>query len=393
MYDLKDLKGIPCEEVARRYGIHLSERGGRFWGKLRESEKTASFSISKDKNMWYDFGYKKGGSVIDLVAELEGISSTEAINRLAEEFGFEKEIKTGWRPLTDQQYRELGIQPEKATMNFGFNLESEPIEVVQRRSEKYNMSVRELAENHPAVYNRMVVKVAMESIQTLKEAYEVRMFLFHEPDAKSEHKIFYKDMAEPDAIAINRKVELLQRALKDSYRQLNHLKVDFENDFKEFFDKDAIIKRNAVSPEDIQVKNRMVKIYKNLFGDNLIEKFSVDQAVALRDINKIISNNDNKYLPTDGIKHTHKLIGNKIDELQKCYQEEISKKKDFAVNDRVGIQDWEDRCNAFDTQLARYRDIYNKCDVVVNAIRDANLSIKVESSATSVKTQLHEFEA
>lgn len=63
----------PVRESAGR-GMYLSP--------LRK-EHTASFSVSYDKNLWYDFGTGEGGSIIDLVARMEGCSEVEAARRLA----------------------------------------------------------------------------------------------------------------------------------------------------------------------------------------------------------------------------------------------------------------------------------------------------------------------
>ncbi|WP_157797080.1 CHC2 zinc finger domain-containing protein [Clostridium sp. CT7] len=47
---------------------------------MRE-EKTASFNISLEKNLWYDFGISKGGSDIDLIMEIEHCDEKEAIKK------------------------------------------------------------------------------------------------------------------------------------------------------------------------------------------------------------------------------------------------------------------------------------------------------------------------
>jgi len=47
-------------------------------------ERTASFSVSYDKNLCHDFGTGEGGSIIDLVARMEGCSEVEAARRLNE---------------------------------------------------------------------------------------------------------------------------------------------------------------------------------------------------------------------------------------------------------------------------------------------------------------------
>lgn len=82
------------EEIKRHISIraYLAARGikpqwergnqGMYLSPLRE-ERTASFSVSYDKNLWHDFGTGDGGSIIDLVARMEGCSDTEAVRRLA----------------------------------------------------------------------------------------------------------------------------------------------------------------------------------------------------------------------------------------------------------------------------------------------------------------------
>ena len=66
------------EEIKRRISIraYLAARGinprwergnrGMYLSPLRK-ERTASFSVSYDKNLWHDFGTGEGGSIIDLV--------------------------------------------------------------------------------------------------------------------------------------------------------------------------------------------------------------------------------------------------------------------------------------------------------------------------------------
>ena len=81
------------EEIKRHISIraYLAARGilpqwergnrGMYLSPLRK-ERTASFSVSYDKNLWHDFGTGEGGSIIDLVARMEGCSEVEAARRL-----------------------------------------------------------------------------------------------------------------------------------------------------------------------------------------------------------------------------------------------------------------------------------------------------------------------
>ena len=83
------------EEIKRHISIraYLAARGilpqwergnrGMYLSPLRK-ESTASFSVSYDKNLCHDFGTGEGGSIIDLVARMEGCSEVEAARRLNE---------------------------------------------------------------------------------------------------------------------------------------------------------------------------------------------------------------------------------------------------------------------------------------------------------------------
>ena len=50
-------------------------------------EKTPSFSLEAARGLYYCFGCNKGGDVINLVMELEGLTFVEAVERLAEKVG------------------------------------------------------------------------------------------------------------------------------------------------------------------------------------------------------------------------------------------------------------------------------------------------------------------
>lgn len=69
--------------LAARGIVPQREQGNRgmYLSPLRK-ERTASFSVSYDKNLWHDFGTGDGGSIIDLVVRMENCSVTEAARRL-----------------------------------------------------------------------------------------------------------------------------------------------------------------------------------------------------------------------------------------------------------------------------------------------------------------------
>lgn len=53
------------------------------------NEKTPSFSVSRDKQIYHCFGCGKGGSVINFIMEVEGLSFSEAVEFLAKRAGLE----------------------------------------------------------------------------------------------------------------------------------------------------------------------------------------------------------------------------------------------------------------------------------------------------------------
>jgi len=76
--DLEELKKIPIKQILDNYGIKVSSAG---FFKLR-NEKTASVKLFEDTNSYCDFGSMQGGSVIDLIMNLEKTTVTESINIL-----------------------------------------------------------------------------------------------------------------------------------------------------------------------------------------------------------------------------------------------------------------------------------------------------------------------
>lgn len=69
---IEEIKKIPLATFLSRLGCEPScRRGNGLWYRspLRQ-ENTPSFKVQLDKNTWYDFGIAKGGTIIDLAAEL-----------------------------------------------------------------------------------------------------------------------------------------------------------------------------------------------------------------------------------------------------------------------------------------------------------------------------------
>lgn len=68
----------------------LSPKGGRFWGRCPlHNEKTPSFSVQPEKQMFYCFGCHAGGGAIAFVMKAEKLNFTEAVSHLAQRAGME----------------------------------------------------------------------------------------------------------------------------------------------------------------------------------------------------------------------------------------------------------------------------------------------------------------
>ncbi len=79
-------------EVVSQY-VDLKKRGRNFFGLCPfHHEKTASFSVAPDKNIYHCFGCGAGGSAINFLMEYEKISFVEAVKKLGDRYGIEVEL-------------------------------------------------------------------------------------------------------------------------------------------------------------------------------------------------------------------------------------------------------------------------------------------------------------
>jgi DNA primase len=97
-------------------------------------EKTPSFSVSREKGTYYCFGCKRGGDVIDFVMELERLSFTEAVERLAERFGVELPLASPESRRRHDEQSQLGEVVEAAQAFFSKRLgDDRPRAFLERR--------------------------------------------------------------------------------------------------------------------------------------------------------------------------------------------------------------------------------------------------------------------
>lgn len=72
------------EEIVSQY-VPLKQKGRRFWGCCPfHNEKTPSFSVDSETQLYYCFGCHKGGTALNFIMEMERMEFPEAVKYLAE---------------------------------------------------------------------------------------------------------------------------------------------------------------------------------------------------------------------------------------------------------------------------------------------------------------------
>lgn len=87
---------LAIEDVVSEY-VQLKRAGRNFKGLSPfTSEKTASFMVSPEKQIWHDFSSGKGGDMFSFIMEVEGLDFKEALELLARRAGVDLEqFRTG----------------------------------------------------------------------------------------------------------------------------------------------------------------------------------------------------------------------------------------------------------------------------------------------------------
>ncbi|MBQ6425842.1 MAG: DNA primase [Clostridia bacterium] len=89
--------------------VSLKPKGRRLWGLCPiHGEKTASFSVSPDKQMFYCFGCHAGGTAIQFIMQMERLTFPEAVRFLAERAGM-----TVPEDRDDEQYQQERARKER----------------------------------------------------------------------------------------------------------------------------------------------------------------------------------------------------------------------------------------------------------------------------------------
>ena len=100
-------------DVISQY-VRLSKKGSTYFGLCPfHNEKTGSFSVSPNKQMYYCFGCGAGGNVFTFLMEYENFTFGEAMEALADRAGVElpkQEYTSAQRQEADKRARPRGIR-------------------------------------------------------------------------------------------------------------------------------------------------------------------------------------------------------------------------------------------------------------------------------------------
>ena len=82
--------------------VPLKQTGRNFKGLSPfKAEKTPSFIVSPEKNIWHDFSSGEGGDVFSFVMKMDGVTFPEALEMLARRVGVELKPRRGSSTNTD----------------------------------------------------------------------------------------------------------------------------------------------------------------------------------------------------------------------------------------------------------------------------------------------------
>jgi len=112
------------ELIARH--VQLKKSGTNFMGLCPfHHEKSPSFSVSADKQLYYCFGCGKGGGAFQFLMEHDGYSFPEAVEYLAEKAGLEVPKDSGPAPQEEARKKQALALLDRAASTFSRALQAE----------------------------------------------------------------------------------------------------------------------------------------------------------------------------------------------------------------------------------------------------------------------------
>ena len=222
MYDIDKIKEIPIKDVCDMLGITLGKKSGaNIFGSIR-NERTGSFSINPEKNIWRDWGTNEGGSNIDLVMKVEGIDNGKAIQRLGEHFNLQNENSTTqYNPLpTKKQFAEIGIISDRTLSNFDLDLKKQSLEKLEELETKYSLSINELSKKNPQFYHKIIDKKALPIISEERNLLIDTLSKYGKETSQITRKFLKSQIGEIEQ-SLNSKIDIYNKARLDDVNKDN----------------------------------------------------------------------------------------------------------------------------------------------------------------------------
>ena len=99
--------------------VHLKRSGRNFFGLCPfHNEKSPSFSVSPDKQIFHCFGCGVGGNVFTFLTKIEGISFVEAVQTLAERSNIQLPTLDNHQDLQKEKLKEKVFKVNEFTAQF-----------------------------------------------------------------------------------------------------------------------------------------------------------------------------------------------------------------------------------------------------------------------------------
>ena len=98
---------VVIQDVIRRYVPSLKKKGKNYLGLCPfHKEKTPSFTVSPDKQIFYCFGCHTGGNIFNFIGKMERLEFPESVRFVADMVGVElRDEKRGDTALNEALYR------------------------------------------------------------------------------------------------------------------------------------------------------------------------------------------------------------------------------------------------------------------------------------------------
>src|SRR4051812_17504024 len=116
---VEDIKArLSIEDVIAEY-VQLKRAGRNFRGLSPfGNEKTPSFMVSPEKQIWHDFSSGKGGNVFSFIMEMEGLEFKGALELLARKAGIDLDQYRSSRPGQGSQDKERLYEANEKAAKF-----------------------------------------------------------------------------------------------------------------------------------------------------------------------------------------------------------------------------------------------------------------------------------